>query len=193
MCDLEVRDVVAFWHNRSLFRPVSFRVQRGEILRISGGNGVGKTTLLRIIAGLHYQWTGWKRCLLGPVSIKPQGVSVFPSLTLSQVLEILGVPPGEITSMAHGLCLEDKLNDAMGLLSDGESQRAMLLIALSRGRSVLLLDELFVGLDRHSSKLMMNVLGTKRNDIATLIVEHKATPGFQADSEVILEKPFDSP
>lgn len=55
---LECRDLSCERDGGALFRPVSFRIEAGEILQISGPNGAGKTTCMRALCGLFSDWSG---------------------------------------------------------------------------------------------------------------------------------------
>ncbi|EBG3193860.1 TPA_asm: ATP-binding cassette domain-containing protein, partial [Salmonella enterica subsp. enterica serovar Typhimurium] len=49
---LEARDLYCERDERTLFRGLSFTVDAGEWVQVTGGNGTGKTTLLRLLTGL---------------------------------------------------------------------------------------------------------------------------------------------
>ncbi|MBT3736499.1 MAG: ATP-binding cassette domain-containing protein, partial [Gammaproteobacteria bacterium] len=55
---LQVNQLTCEREQRVLFENVSFSVQSGELLRVEGGNGTGKTTLLRILCGLYEDHEG---------------------------------------------------------------------------------------------------------------------------------------
>lgn len=55
---LQTRDLTCERNGRLLFENLSFSVAPGEVLRIEGANGTGKTTLLRLLCGLYQDYTG---------------------------------------------------------------------------------------------------------------------------------------
>jgi ABC-type multidrug transport system ATPase subunit len=55
---LTVENLSCFYGGRGVFAPVSFIVARQEIVVLRGSNGIGKTTLLRTLAGLPVDYTG---------------------------------------------------------------------------------------------------------------------------------------
>ena len=55
---LEVKDLTCERGYRRLFSQLNFQLRRSEVLRITGANGTGKTSLLNILAGLSSQYDG---------------------------------------------------------------------------------------------------------------------------------------
>ncbi len=143
-----------------LLSGVSFEVGPGAALILRGPNGVGKTTLLRTLAGLQ-----------PPISGTVEGASeaayashadgVKAQLSVEENLgfwaEIHGTPaPGEAVYAAFDLA---DLRDRMaGTLSAGQKRRLGLARLAVIGRRVLLLDEPTVSLDRFSVRLFADWL-----------------------------------
>ncbi len=146
---------------------VSWQASAGEVVCLLGHSGCGKTTLLRLIAGLEVPTAG--RVLLdgqemsGPNAFVPpeqrriglvfQDYALFPHLdVLSNVM--FGLPDRSKASREHALHALSRVGLAHHArnyphtLSGGEQQRVALARALAPGPRVLLMDEPFSNLDR---------------------------------------------
>ena len=167
-------------------------VASGEILAVQGPSGVGKTTLLELIAGFQTPTAGnltwddkdlvplppWQR----PVTTVFQADNLFSHLScLDNVLIGLG-PEERPTPALHTyideyftqLGLEGLQSRMPSQISGGQQQRVALVRALIRARPILLLDESFSALDWDMRKECFDALKTvvALHEMAALLVSH---------------------
>ncbi len=127
-------------------RGLSLTLARGEIRALLGGNGAGKSTALRLLAGVLSPQRG-RVTATGRVGLLPQEPSVlFTQSTLARELELAG-PPEQQAEVIRLCRLEGLLERHPFDLSGGEEQRAALALLWLREPEVLLLDEPTKGLD----------------------------------------------
>ena len=145
-------------------------VRRGEFLAILGGNGAGKTTALRLLAGLQRPYRGEVR-VVGRAALLPQEVqTLFAKRTVREDL-------AEITTDARSLervialCrLEPLLDRHPYDLSGGEQQRAALAKLLLTKPDILLLDEPTRALDAAFKAELAEILSDLLAQGATVVM-----------------------
>lgn len=179
---------------RFIFPDVSIRA--GESLLILGQSGVGKTTLLHLLAGLMKPMTGSFQLgsenvtsLSGAALDKFRGknigivfqqnhfidaLTVIENLTLAQ--ELSGLKPDwkVCKSLLVELNLDHKLNAKVKQLSEGEKQRASIARALVNNPKLILADEPTSALDDKNCDAVFELLSTQADKIesALIIVTH---------------------
>jgi ABC-type Fe3+/spermidine/putrescine transport system ATPase subunit len=149
----------------SVLENISFEVAEGEVLVLLGASGSGKTTILRIIAGLEQPYTG-KVVLHGRdvtelparergVGVIFQSYALFPKMTVERNigygLKIRKRPRKEIKQKVNELLelvqLEEHRKKYPSQLSGGQQQRVAIARTLAYKPEVLLFDEPFGALD----------------------------------------------
>jgi len=164
---LELEGVDVFYGDLQALRGVSLRVESGEIVTLVGGNGAGKTTMLRTVSGLlrprrgEIRFEGRRLDRLPPDRIVeagvvqvPEGRKLFPSLTVRENLELGAYTRRSRPARAQTLedvmtrfpILRERAGQRAGSLSGGEQQMCVIARALMARPSLLMLDEPSLGL-----------------------------------------------
>jgi ABC-type branched-subunit amino acid transport system ATPase component len=201
----------AYGHVQVLF-DIGFEVRRGEVLALLGTNGAGKSTILRVIAGLGTPARGVVRLHGTPITyvapeqrvkhgirLLPGGKGVFPYMTIRENLEMGAYiyradPADRDRRIARVLdmfnVLADRQNEMAVALSGGQQQMLALAITLLHDPDVLLIDELSLGLSPIVvEQLLVVVEQLKRDGLTIVIVEQSLNVALSiADRALFLEK-----
>ena len=144
----------------NLLEGLDIELKSGQAGILRGPNGVGKTTLLRALAGLQPVETGKIQYSIDDVCYSGHADGVKPTLTVRENLEFWADIFGHhsISEAAEQFMISDFLDLKVGTLSAGQKRR----VGLSRlgltGRSVWLLDEPTVSLDQTSVSIFENII-----------------------------------
>jgi len=176
---LQARELACWRAERLVFAGLSFEVSAGEALLLTGANGAGKSSLLRLVAGLipaaegALTWDG-EDCFADPVAhgarLRYLGHqdALKPSMTAAENLEFFArLEGGEVAAALAALELSALADLPARVLSSGQKRRlALARLALSP-RKLWLLDEPSVGLDAASV-----------GRLAPLFAAHRAAGGM---------------
>ena len=193
---LEVNDVTAGYGKITVLRNITLNIRDGQIVGLLGRNGMGKTTLIRCLAGLivpssgtiHFdgaditQLPPHERARRGITTVV-QGRGVFPGLTVRENLEM-----GRIAStrkkrsrydevLGYFPRLAERLDQAAGTMSGGEQQ----MLAIGRG---LMTDPTLMLLDEPSDGIMPTLVQQiaqtlseiNRNEGTTILIVEQNVP-----------------
>ncbi|MDE2041728.1 MAG: ATP-binding cassette domain-containing protein [Alphaproteobacteria bacterium] len=155
---------------RTLFEGVNFKLARGDALHITGRNGVGKSSLLRVLAGLlpakgQYHVLGARVLVDGRCALDLE-VPLGKALKFWQS----GVTQTGIDTVLTKLELSALVETPVGFLSQGQRQRAGLACAMLMDAPVWLLDEPFNGLDSESAARLIRIMAEKCDDGGVIIL-----------------------
>jgi ABC-type multidrug transport system ATPase subunit len=182
---IAARELTKSYGDRMALAPLTLSTPKRQRVAIVGHNGSGKTTFLRMAAGLldpsdgvvkvHGQQAGSlkARARLSYLSDQP---TFYDDLSLWEHLEFVarlhGVDEWEAraTELVDALGLTDRRDHIPGTFSRGLRQKAAVAIAFVRPFRTLLVDEPFVGLDQSGKETLLRLLGDAHERGATLVV-----------------------
>ncbi|MFO1032934.1 MAG: urea ABC transporter ATP-binding subunit UrtE [Hyphomicrobiales bacterium] len=207
---LTVRNLTLHYRQSQILHDVSLQAEVGRVTCVMGTNGVGKTSLLKAIAGVHHRSAGNITfdgqeigrpapdvLARGGLGYVPQGREIFPLLTVRENLETgfaclpraARAVPEEIFELFP--VLRDMQRRRGGDLSGGQQQQLAIGRALVTRPKLLLLDEPTEGIQPNIIQQIGRVLEYLRSQgkMAIVLVEQYFDFAYgQADSFVVLER-----
>jgi ABC-type branched-subunit amino acid transport system ATPase component len=206
---LEVEALEAGYDDALVLRGVSLVAAADEIVAVIGPNGAGKSTLLKTVYGLVTHRAGRVRFAgddvtgLRPdqltrrgLNFVPQTDNVFPSLTLTENVEVgaLALPRTERRAAVERVrelfpILRERPRQRSGTLSGGQRKLVALARALVARPRLLLLDEPSAGLSPQAMELVFDkLLEIRRSGVGIVVVEQNARRALAlADTGYVLD------
>ena len=180
--EIELRGVTAGYDDRAAVESVDLSIPAGSLVAIFGPNGGGKTTLLKLIAGLLQPWSGTVRVLGGAPSQVAHRIAYVPQAELVDWAFPVSVwdvammgrfarlgplhQPGAADRDAVSAALDrvgmlDVAATQIGRLSGGQRRRAFLARAIAAEAELYLLDEPVTGVDVPTQEDLMDLLAAE--------------------------------
>jgi len=156
VCRIAAEDLACRRGDRVLFRGLSLALQPGEALQVVGANGIGKSSLIRILAGLLRPFAGTvaRQGAIGLIDERP---ALDPHRPLGQALDFWRAVDGVQDDGADRLGLANLLDVPVRFLSTGQKKRAALARLIAQSAPIWLLDEPLNGLDSDAARLVENI------------------------------------
>lgn len=197
---LEVKNVSKCFDDQLVLNQLSFEIQDQEIVALLGHNGSGKTTTIKLLAGLIQKDKGeilmdGQPLHFQDVAFLPEERSLYDDATVYQQLTLLA-------KLAKLEQIEQRLDETLqkfqlfnqkdcciGQLSKGNQQKVALLSALVKPSKLLLLDEPFTGLDHENIQLFEEMILQYRSEGRIVILSsHHYEPIHQYCDRYLLLK-----
>lgn len=204
---LEIKQLTKTYNTNTIFKALNLSVADGEVLSIVGPSGIGKTTLIKILAGLETADAGEVRlngeqlaidgtCADAKVGLIFQDFNLFPNYTLIENIMLAPINVSRLsrdaakakaTALLATLGMTDKADLYPYQLSGGQKQRVAIARALAMDPKILAYDEPTSGLDEASTKQVAEVVKTlKAQGVTQLIITHD-----QPFAEMVSDRVFD--
>ncbi len=191
---------------------INLSIKQGKLISLVGGNGIGKSTLLRTLTGIQ-------KPLSGTVLLNNKNISSYQSIYLAQNLSLVlteKLPPSNLsvfelialgrqpyTNWLGKLSAEDldKINDAISLthtehlidkknyeISDGQLQIVLIARAIAQDTAVIILDEPTTHLDLHHKVSVFKLLKklSQETNKSILFSTHDIDLAIQVSDEMIV-------
>lgn len=188
---ITLSDVGLVRSNRRILADVNLTINRGDFMAVTGPNGGGKTTLMRLMLRLmrptagdvaYYDVQGriTDSLSIGYLPQKNMIDSRFP-ITVSEVVE-LGIPPSQrlgrqerreaVAEKVELVGLSDYADASIGALSGGQLQRALMARAIISNPELLVLDEPLSYLDRKYERRIYDIVAAMAEKTTIVLVSH---------------------
>ncbi|MBQ4440130.1 MAG: ABC transporter ATP-binding protein [Kiritimatiellae bacterium] len=202
---LEVRSISFGFTKTPLLRDVSFVVSPGEVVSITGRNGCGKTTLMRLMATLLVPQSGQvlfdgKDAFSDPLKYRqqlgylPENIALYEDMAVREYLlyraRIKGEAPKRIRRRIDDAVqlvrISDILRRPIRDLSQGQKKRVALADALLLRPRVLLLDDLMAAFDGEMREAMGEILKTAAAFSSVVVTGHELAEMEKWSSRILV-------
>lgn len=204
---LEIKQLTKTYNTNTIFKALNLSVADGEVLSIVGPSGIGKTTLIKILAGLETADAGEVRLNGEQLAIDGtradakvglifQDFNLFPNYTVIENIMLAPINVSRLsrdaakakaTALLATLGMTDKADLYPYQLSGGQKQRVAIARTLAMDPKILAYDEPTSGLDEASTKQVAEVVKTlKAQGVTQLIITHD-----QPFAEMVSDRVFD--
>lgn len=185
MHKVEASGIQVTFGSKVILNDINFAIEQGQKVSITGVSGRGKTTLLRILAGIVPPNMGsvsfdgepfnrqTAKNIRSKIAYLPQGVELMAT-NGKELADLLSIDILSAVTILKQLKLEKQaLYQPFADLSGGEKQRLLISLILSLNRPILLLDEPTSALDQTSTDVLMELIWG-REELTVISTSHSA-------------------
>ncbi|MFY0654604.1 MAG: ABC transporter ATP-binding protein [Cyclobacteriaceae bacterium] len=207
---LYTKELAIGYENTVICEDINLAFGTNQLVCLLGQNGVGKSTLLRTLSNLQpalngdvfigdYNLENWSREELATkLGIVTTEKITNPNMTVAELVSLgrypytnwlgqLGSDDQTIVKECISKCKIDYIsNKKLGMLSDGQRQKAMIARVLAQNTNIILLDEPTAHLDLVNRAEIMNLLAEIKKDLTIIISTHELALSMRYADQLLL-------
>lgn len=185
---IELKNIGKHFAYRWVFKNISFTLEQGQSLAITGPNGVGKSTLLKIISGytdasdgsISYWLNGnlkKQNEIYRQLSYAAPYMELIDDFTLNEIIKLYScnksIDDQILKELVSEFKLESSLNKFLKYFSSGMIQRTRLLLALSSNSQLFLFDEPHTNLDKEGIAVFEKFFRLRTQNAISIICSNR--------------------
>ena len=178
---LEIKDLNKSFDNKKILKDINLSIQSGKIIGLLGKNGVGKTTLIKLINDLLTPTSGQiliKGQKIGVetkkvISYLPERAYLNKQMKVSEVISYFEEFYDNFDSKKAKRLLEDldlDINQKLSKMSKGMQEKVQLVLVMSRNADLYVLDEPLGGVDPATRDYILDTILSNFNENASVII-----------------------
>ncbi|MFD1806650.1 ABC transporter ATP-binding protein [Pasteurella oralis] len=194
---VEIRNLTLRYNQAPLFADFSFCLPKGKWISLLGASGVGKSTLLRAIAGLENTAKTQGEIHFpqgGKVSYMAQQDALYPWLSVLDNVQLIhhlnntknAATIARAKQLLTAVNMDNHQHKACYYLSGGQRQRIALARTLMQEAEIILMDEPFSALDAISRLQLQNLAHTLLKDKTVLFITHDPQEAIRLSDEIYI-------
>lgn len=193
---LSIKGLACRRGGRVLFAGLDLDLAAGQSALIAGPNGIGKSSMLRIVAGLLSPFAGTVAAT-GRIALTDEAAALDREKTLRAALgfwaKLDGAGLDRVDTALSSLGIAHLADIPVRILSTGQRKRAALARTIASGADIWLLDEPANGLDVASAQALAAVVEQHRANGGIILAASHTPLGWRHDAELTLSAPEEEP
>lgn len=187
---LSVNHICKNYGKKNILKDVTFEINRGEIVGVLGPNGVGKTTLIKLLCGINRQDNGEIRKDHCKIAVVFDFNGLYTNFNAIENLKLfLGDDNDDIIEeYLKKFNLWERRKEKVSKYSKGMLRKLAVVRALITNPDLLILDEPFDGIDVENKKIWIDLLGewVKEKNCSVIISSHILSEVEQICSRILI-------
>ena len=201
---IKAEDLGKTYNLRPVISHLSLEIESGEIVAVTGANGTGKSTLIKLLASLLEPTTGGVARFCCGKSVREHAfplltglvapyLSLYGEYTIRESVDLVSGLRGDISrtdrayTIAEELGIAERFEDRVGALSSGMMQRVRFILALMHNPPFLFLDEPMSNLDSEGKSAISSLIRRRGADAVTVIATNDAEDLHLCTSELRID------